>query len=65
VHQAEQDRRRFDHDLHLERAARVRMYVESGTSTFDAIAAAQQPVELDPDTLALLERAEAYLENPQ
>jgi len=61
----EQERWRFDNDLYAERAARVRMYVESGVSVAEAIARAQEPVELDPETLALLERAEAYLENPE
>jgi hypothetical protein len=67
VHQAEQERRAFNHDLHIERAARVRLYVESGMSTLDAIALAQQPVELDAGTVALLERAEQFLqqENPR
>jgi len=30
-------------------------------STFDAVALAQLPPDLNPDTIALLERAEAYL----
>lgn len=45
-------------------ARRVRHLVESGMSTFDAIALAQQPVQLDPETEALLERAEAFLKEP-
>src|SRR5215207_9669281 len=57
----EEERWHFDNDLYAERAARVRLLVESGMSTFDAVALAQLPPDLNPDTIALLERAEAYL----
>jgi hypothetical protein len=58
----EQDRLRQAGEDRSDIAARVRMYVESGMPVADAIARAQQPVELDPDTLALLAEAERYLE---
>jgi hypothetical protein len=41
---------------------RVRYLVENTSMPVaEAVALAQQPPELDPDTLALLDRAEAYL----
>ena len=42
---------------------RVRWCVENtGRSVAECIAEARQPLELDPDVLALLDRAEAYLQ---
>jgi hypothetical protein len=37
------------------------MYIESGVGVAEAIARAQEPVDLPPDVLALLERAEKEL----
>ena len=61
VKQARAESYCVDSAMFAERATRVRYLIEGGLPVADAVAKAQQPVQLDPDTLALLEKAELYL----